>query len=243
MKVGENRVENVLAIVPARGGSKGLPGKNLRLLGGVPLIAHSVRVALESSYITRTICSTDCPAIAEAARKVGAEVPFMRPAELASDSSTDADYAVHAVSWLREHEEWLPEIVVILWPTCPLRRVQDVDGALQVLLADSAADSVVSVLRPSKSPYKMWRKTDQDYLVPLLTSNIFEQYAGPRQRLPEVLAPNGYVHAVRTRALVQSASILGLKTLPFEMDAVHCIDIDTEEDFEIAEAELKLRAE
>lgn len=229
---------HVLAIIPARGGSKGIPRKNLRLLAGEPLLAHSVRAALSSKLVTRTICSTDDPEIAEAARQCGAEVPFMRPAELSGDTATDADYAIHAVTWLRDEQDWLADVVVILWPTCPLRRIEDVDGAIRTLVADPSADSVVSVVRPNKSPYKMWRRTNQGYLVPLLTSDIFEPYAGPRQRLPEVLAPNGYVHVVRATTLLQSASILGLKVLPFEMDSHHNFDIDTEEDFQTAEAEL-----
>ena len=241
MKEIQNKLTNILAVVPARGGSKGLPRKNLRKLAGLPLLAHSLRVAFDSQLVTRVICSTDDPEIAEVAREFGAEVPFMRPVDLASDTATDADYAVHAVSWLDEHEGWKADILVILWPTCPLRRPEDVDGAIQVLLEDSEADSVVSVVPPAKSPYKMWRRTDQTYLTPLLTSGIFEQFAGPRQRLPEVLAPNGYVHVVRADSLLQNRSILGLKTLPFAMAPDHCIDIDTEEDFKIAEAELERR--
>ena len=140
----------------------------------------------------------------------GRRCRFCGPPSWAADASTDADYTIHALEWLRDHQDWLADAVVILWPTCPLRRASDIDGAIQTLLDHPDADSVVSVVPPHKSPYKMWRRTDAGYLVPLLTSNVFEQFAGPRQRLPEVLAPNGYVHVVRAQTVLRSASILGL---------------------------------
>lgn len=231
-----NQEPKILGLIPARGGSKVVPRKNLRMLGNRPLVEYSIREAMSSGCITRTVCSTDDAEIAETARRCGAEVPFLRPAELAGDASTDADYTIHAVEWLRDNEGWLAHLVVILWPTCPLRKTSDIDGAVRMLLDNPDADSVVSVIPPQKSPYKMWRRTDAGYLVPLLTSHVFEQFAGPRQRLPEVLAPNGYVHVVRAETVLQSSSILGFKVLPYEMDAAECIDIDSEEDFKIAEA-------
>jgi N-acylneuraminate cytidylyltransferase len=230
---------NVLGLVPARGGSKGLPRKNLRPLAGLPLVAHSIRHSLGARLITRTVCSTDDPEIAAAARQHGAEVPFMRPADLASDTSTDTDYSRHAVVWLRDNDGWLADVVVILWPTCPARRSADIDGAVQTLLDQPDADAVVSVVAPAKSPYKMWRRTEAGFLVPLLTSSVFEQFAGPRQRLPEVLAPNGYVHVVRAETVLRYKSILGLRTLPYEMARGACIDIDSEEDFAAAETWLQ----
>jgi N-acylneuraminate cytidylyltransferase len=234
-----NADKNVIALIPARGGSKGVPRKNLRSLAGKPLVAHSIERALESGTVTKTVCSTDDEEIAGVARDCGAEVPFLRPPELASDTATDADYAIHAVSWLEENQEWVADFLVILWPTCPLRSSQHIDEAVDLLSKHPDADSVVSVITPAKSPYKMWRMTDQKFLVPLLTSEVFEQYAGPRQRLPKVLAPNGYVHVVRASTLLRSGSILGMKVLPYEMNARHCIDIDTEEDFEVAEAAIR----
>jgi len=230
---------NVLGLVPARGGSKGLPRKNLRPLAGIPLVAHSIRHSLGARLITRTVCSTDDPEIAAVARHHGAEVPFMRPAHLASDVATDADYSWHAVAWLRDNEGWLADVVVILWPTCPARRSADIDGAVQTLLDRPDADAVASVVVPPKSPYKMWRRTDAGFLVPLVTSHVFEQFAGPRQRLPEVLAPNGYVHVVRAEILLRYKSILGHRVLPYEMTPDACIDIDSEEDFAAAEVWLR----
>ena len=205
------------------------------------MVAHSVRVSQACEAISRTICSTDDDEIARTASEYGAEVPFKRPAAMAADTSTDADYALHAVEWLRDNEGWTPDILVILWPTCPLRSAQQVAEAVDILEGDPDADSVVSVVNPAKSPYKMWRRTTSKYLVPLLTSEVFEQFAGPRQRLPEVLAPNGYVHGVRTSTLLRTKSVLGLRVLPYKMDAAECVDIDTEEDLAKAESLLRRR--
>ena len=115
-----NRVPGVLALVPARGGSKGVPRKNLQLLGGRPLVAHAVATGLEATLVTRVVCSTDDPEIAAAARAAGADVPFLRPAELAQDTSEDWPVFVHALDWLQEHEQWVPDVIVNLRPTSPL---------------------------------------------------------------------------------------------------------------------------
>src|ERR671934_1528973 len=122
----------VLAVVPARGGSKGLARKNLRVLAGRPLVAHAVAAGLAAELVDRVVCSTDDPEIAEAARLAGAEVPFMRPPELAQDTSEDLPVFVHALSWLEQHEGWTPDMVVNLRPTSPMRRPSHVDAAIRL---------------------------------------------------------------------------------------------------------------
>lgn len=228
----------ILGLIPARGGSKGIPRKNIRLLAGKPLIAHSIQQAKQSKYITRVICTTEDQEIADIARDWGAEVPFLRPMDLAQDQSTDPDYTLHALEWLRDHEGWLVDIVVILWPTCPTRRSTDIDQALELMFDNPDAHSVVSVVRPDKSPYKMWRRTSTKFVSPLLTSDVFEQFSTSRQRLPEVLAPNGYIHLVRADIVLRDHSILGFKVLPYDMGTEPVIDIDSESDFQRAEAYL-----
>jgi CMP-N,N'-diacetyllegionaminic acid synthase len=231
----------VLGLIPARGGSKGVPRKNVRLLAGKPLVAHSIQQAKDSRYINRVICTTEDPEIADIARDWGAEVPFLRPPELAQDTSTDPDYTFHALEWLRDYEGWLADIVVILWPTCPTRHTIDIDKALELMFENPDAHSVVSVVRPDKSPYKMWRRTTTKFVSPLLTSDVFEQFSTSRQRLPEVLAPNGYIHLVRADIVLRDHSILGFKVMPYDMGTEPIIDIDSESDFQRAEAYLAQR--
>jgi CMP-N-acetylneuraminic acid synthetase len=144
-----------VAIIPARGGSKGIPRKNLRELAGHPLLAWSVAAAEAAETVGRVIVSTDDPEIADVAREYGAETPFVRPAELAADDTRDLPVFQHALGWLAEHEGARPEVVVHLRPTSPLRRAADIDRAVRALAADPAADAVRSVCAPFQNPYKM----------------------------------------------------------------------------------------
>ena len=192
----------ILALIPARGGSKGLPRKNVLPLAGKPLIAHTIATALESETITRTIVSTDDDEIAEAARLHGAELPFMRPAELAADDSLDLEVFEHALSWLAREEGYEPELVVHLRPTNPIRRRERVDDAVRAMLADPQADSLRSVSVPAQTPYKMWRR-DGAYLVPLVgVAGVRDAHSRPRQSLPEVWWQNGYVDVIRPRTVL-----------------------------------------
>ena len=135
---------NVLALIPARGGSKGLPGKNTKDLCGKPLIAHSIDTAKASTQINRIIVTTDDQKIADVAKQYGAELPFMRPAELATDKSLALDAFVHAINWLKDNEGYEADCVVILYPTCPIRNVEDIDNGVKLFL-EKNADSVMCV--------------------------------------------------------------------------------------------------
>ncbi|MEK9195421.1 MAG: acylneuraminate cytidylyltransferase family protein, partial [Patescibacteria group bacterium] len=126
----------ILALIPARGGSKGIPKKNIKLLGGKPLIVWSIEVAKQSRYIDRIIVSTDNEEIAEVARSAGAEVPFLRPAEIAQDLTPDMPVFEHALAWLRENDNFIPEFIVHLRPTGPLRTAKEIDEAIEMLAAD-----------------------------------------------------------------------------------------------------------
>ena len=179
---------DVLALMPARGGSKSIPRKNVLVVGGKPLIAHSIVQARAVKLITRTIVSTDDAEIADVAKAFGAEVPFTRPAEFAQDRSLDLDVFRHALAWLRDHESYRPDLVVHLRPTGPVRRVERIDAAIQMMLDDPAADSLRSVSAPVQSPYKMWR-IDGGRLEPLLRiPGVDEAHSSPRQGLPAVSA-------------------------------------------------------
>jgi len=225
---------SVLALIPARGGSKGIPRKNVRVVAGKPLIAWTIGHALGSQAIDRTIVSTDDAEIAEIARGLGAEVPFMRPAELATDSSPDVDAFRHALDWLREHEGYEPELVVHLRPTCPVRSVYRIDEAVRLIEADPEADSLRSVSWPVQTPYKMWRR-EGPYLEPLLrVEGVREPYNEPRQSLPEVWWQNGYVDIVRARVVLESHSMTGERILAFPVPEP-IVELDYEES--IADAE------
>jgi N-acylneuraminate cytidylyltransferase len=206
----------ILALIPARGGSKGIPGKNLLPLAGRPLIAYSIEQAQRSCYITRVIVSTDDDRIATIARSYGAEVPFIRPAEFAQDLSPDIDVFRHALCWLQEHEGYGPELVVHLRPTGPVRRVELIEQAIECMLQHPEADALRSVSWPIQTPYKMWRRGKDGYLEPLLrVEGLPDSHSMPRQLLPEVFWQNGYVDIMRPRTILQQHSMCGSKVLPF----------------------------
>ena len=206
---------NILALVPARGGSKGIPRKNLLMLAGKPLVAYSIEQALASRYVTRTIVSTDDAEIAEVARKYGADVPFIRPRELAHDLSPDLDVFRHALEWLRDREGYRCELVVHLRPTAPVRRVPLIEDAIEAMLRDPRADSLRSVSQPRQTPYKMWRIVD-GCLEPLLQiAGVAEPHSGPRQVLPDLYRQDGYVDIVRPHVVLELGMMAGHRVLPF----------------------------
>ena len=205
----------VLALIPARGGSKAIPRKNLLKLRGKPLISYSIAQARQSALITRVVVSTDDAEIAAVAREHGAEVPFIRPAEFAGDLSPDYDVFRHALTWLRDEQGYVCDLVVHLRPTGPIRRVSLVDEAIQQMLDHPEADALRSVSWPEQTPYKMWRIAD-GYLQPLLSvEGVAEPYCQPRQGLPEVYWQNGYVDIVRPRTILQMGLMAGRRILPF----------------------------
>jgi N-acylneuraminate cytidylyltransferase len=231
----------VLALIPARGGSKGLPRKNVRELAGKPLIAYSIETALASRWITRTIVSTDDPEIAEAAKRFGAEVPFIRPAEFAQDHSLDIEVFRHALEWLEKEQGYRPELVVHLRPTCPIRNVQLVDRAIQALIDHPEGDSIRSVSLPEQTPYKMWR-IEGDWMKPLLeVPGEKEHFNLPRQKLPRVYWQNGYVDVTRPRNILERNGMSGSRILPLIVDE-EWVDIDYEESLHLAEKMLGERS-
>jgi len=210
-----DKKQEVLALIPARGGSKGIPRKNLLMVAGKPLISYSIQQALASNLVTRTIVSTDDKDIADIACKYGAEVPFMRPSEFASDFSPDIDVFRHALLWLREKEGYECDCVVHLRPTGPVRRVQLIDKAIQLLLDNPHADSVRAVSKAMQTPYKMWHM-ENGLLKPLLSvAGMKESYCQPRQLLPQVYWQNGYVDIVRSGIIIDKGEMCGDRILPF----------------------------
>jgi CMP-N,N'-diacetyllegionaminic acid synthase len=215
----------VLALIPARGGSKSVPRKNLLPVAGKPLIAYSILHAERCPSITRVVVSTDDEEIADVARQHGAEVPFKRPAEAASDTATDFQVFHHALSWLLEHEGYVPELVVHLRPTGPVREAALIERAVQLMLATPEADALRSVGTAEQTPYKMWR-IEGSYLRPLIElSGYPEAHSMPRQKLPTAYWQNGYVDIVRPRTILELESMTGRVVLPFVVEGrIHELD-------------------
>lgn len=219
----------VLAVIAARGGSKALPRKNVLPLGGRPLIAWSVRVALEAACVGRVIVTTDDTEIAEVARAAGAEVPFMRPAELASDTATSADVMAHAIGSIPGHQEAL-----LLQPTSPFRTAPDIDRA-HALWRTSGAPSCVSVCEAIESPWLMFARNDAGRLRRLLA----EPPGGlRRQDLPRAYQLNGALYFVRAAQFLVDHQFLHAGTVGFEMPLERSIDIDTAADLDDARRRL-----
>lgn len=224
----------VLALVTARGGSKGLPRKNVHPFLGRPLIAWSIGAAKAARCVTRTVVTTDDAEIAAVSREWGAEVPFLRPAELAQDLTPDVPVFQHALRWLAEKEGYRPDFVVHLRPTSPLRPRGLIDDGVRQLIDNAGADSVRSVCIPPNNPFKMWRIVD-GRLVPLVESGVREQYNQPRQVLPTVYWQIGALDVTRPHVILDKGSMTGDVVLPAIMETEHAVDIDDIHALRIAE--------
>lgn len=218
------------AIVPARGGSKGVKGKNVRLLGGHPLIAWAIAAGAMAKTIDRVVVSTDSEEIAAVAREYGAEVPFLRPAEFSGDKSPDRDFIVHALDWFKREEGQEPDFLVHLRPTTPLRDPARVDEAVQRILADPAATALRSAHALAESPHKMFQ------IVNGLLTGFFpddhrpEYYNMPRQNFPTAYQPDGYVDVLRSSFVRSGESLHGTRMLGYETPFT--VEVDRPEDFD-----------
>ena len=231
----------VLAIIPARGGSKGLPRKNILALNGHPLLAYSIAAGRQASGVLRTICSTDDREILECAEAYGAEVPFLRPSSLAQDATPDLPLFLHALQWFEEHHQWKPEIVVHLRPTSPIRFPGQVDTAIELLMNNPEATSVRAVCPSPCTPYKMWRPGSQSqegepFMNPLLElPGIPEPFNHPRQELPVTWWQTGGLDVIRVSTILDG-SMTGKNVLPLITDPNYAVDIDGKLGFQVAEA-------
>ncbi len=227
----------VLAIIPARGGSKGLPGKNIKPLLQHPLIAYSILAALESKLINRITVNTDDEEIAAIAKKYGAEIPFMRPAELAEDNSTDLEVFAHQLKWLKENENYVPDLIVQLRPTSPVRFINQIDEAIDKLM-NSDADSIRVITEAPITPFKMWllNENNDAAMEPLLNlKGIKEPYNQPRQNLPVVYWQVGTLDVIKAETITVNNSMSGNKILPLKIQNKFAIDIDDVTSFYKAE--------
>ena len=205
--------KEILALIPARGGSKSIPKKNIVDLGGFPLIAYSIAAAKMSKHISRVIVSTDSAEIATVAKQYGAEVPFMRPAEFATDTAVDFDVVKHALEWLEKNEQEKPEYIVFLRPTTPLRDPVLIDEAIANLLSHAEATCLRSGHEIRESPYKLFGK-EGDYFVGLFPQDPRPEYYNlPRQAFPPVYQPDGYVDIWKRETIMGQDRLHGDKIL------------------------------
>lgn len=222
-----------MAIIPARGGSKGVPGKNIKSLHGFPLIAYSIMAARTCSSIDRVIVSTDCHHIAAVARAYGAEIPFMRPPELAGDRSPDRDFVIHALDWFRDHEGSEPDYLVHLRPTTPLREPEKIADGLGIMLGSKDATSLRSSHELPEPPQKMFTIRNGFYEGFFPDDPRPEYYNLPRQVFPKAYHPNGYIDILLTRHVRSNDSLHGTNILAFETP--YTIEIDGPNDFDLLE--------
>lgn len=228
-----NVQKNVLGVITARGGSKGIPGKNIKLLGGKPLIAYTIEAAKKSKLLTHLIVSTDDEKIAEVCREYGAEVPFLRPAELAADKAPHVPVMQHAVDFIEKRDGIKIDYAVILQPTSPFRTAEDLDGTIQKILDTPEAESAVSVSEmPSQGHPMKAKKLEGDRV----TAYCIPEVEGMRrQDLPVAYRRNGIVYITRRDALMEKGKLYGEFTVGFVTPKERAIDIDVPVDWIVAE--------
>jgi CMP-N,N'-diacetyllegionaminic acid synthase len=226
----------VLAIIPARGGSKGVYRKNIKQLNGTPLIEYTIQAAKQSSLITRYMVSTEDEEIADVSRSAGADVPFLRPKSLAQDDSKVIDTCMFVLEKLKQDEGYEPNIVILLQPTSPLRKAHHLDEAIRLYIKKSA-DSVLSVCEVEHPPSLLLKISQNGgELIPLLNR---EEMFKNRQEFEKTYTLNGAIYVFSPHFLREELSFYGEKTYPYLMSVEESIDIDTEIDFELASILLK----
>lgn len=228
--------QEILAIIPARGGSKGVARKNIKLLSGKPLIAYTIEAALKSKYITRTVISTEDEEIAKIAAGFGGQVPFLRPKELATDTSTTAECVLHLLNTLKAREGYEPDYICLLQCTSPLRTAEHIDEGMEKLL-HSEKDGCISVCEAEVNPY--WTKVfEGDSLKPFMKEGL---EINRRQDLPRIFRLNGAFYILKTEVFLKNRSFAEGDLTGYIMDGESSVDIDSIMDFEIAELILQKR--
>jgi len=226
-----DETKKILCIIPARSGSKGIPDKNIMDFKGKPLLSWSIQQAQQCKYNMKIIVSTDSEKYAEISKQYGAETPFIRPDKISGDTSTDFECIKHCVDWLKEKENYEPDIILHLRPTQPCRKVEDINMAIEVFISNrDKYDSLRSVIAVEKSPYKMYLINNEE-LTPLFNevNNIKEPYNQARQILPQCYLHNGYIDILNADIL-KNDTISGSRIYPFVMNMDNNIDIDAKKD-------------
>ena len=231
-------IKKIIALIPARGGSKGVPRKNIKILYKKPLISYSIEEGLKSKYIERVFVSTEDSEIAKISKNYNSEV-IERPFVYAQDDSHRRETIKHALSWLEQKENYFPDIIVFLQPTSPLRTTEDIDKALMIFF-NNKCDSVVSVCESKESPY--WTLSiEKEFIEPLFGWEFFLEKR--RQDLPKTFSLNGAIYITSTEKFLENNNLFNKKTLPYIMPPERSIDIDQDIDFKLAEDILRKRNE
>ena len=221
------------AIVPARSGSKGVKNKNLKCLKGYPILAYAIAAAKLTKDISRIIVSTDSDYYAAVAKYYGGEVPFLRPAEISGDRSTDFEFMEHAISWLADNEGVLPEYFAHLRPTYPLREISVISDAIQRMRGDEGATSLRSAHLASNTPYKWFNMREDGYFKCIKEGLTLDEANNPRQAFPDVYIPDGYVDLLRTKFIIENLLLHGNRMIGFVVPGG--VDIDAMKDIEYLE--------
>ena len=218
--------KKILAVIVARGGSKGVLRKNIKLAGGKPLIAWMIDTAKKSKHIDKLILSSEDDEIIKVAETFGCHAPFVRPAEFAQDKSSASDVIIHALNQIQGFE-----YVMLLQPTSPLTIAKDIDGCIDLCI-NSNAQSVVSVSEPKKNPYWTFTMKENNKLVPVFEQKYFNQR---RQDLPEVYIPTGAIYMADSKWFLKNKSFYSDSTLGYVIPKERSLDIDSELDFKVFE--------
>jgi len=224
---------DIITIIPARSGSKGLPDKNIRLLAEKPLIAFSIMAAKKSKLIDRVIVSTDSKKYAAVAKEYGAEVPFYRPKKIAVDDSTDFEFIKHAIDWLNYNENYQPDFVINLRPVTPLRDPSLIDEAIKTLINSPESTSLRSVHEMPETAYKMC-EVEKGFLKTICHGSFDHDSANmPRQAFPKTFTPNGYIDVMRTQFIYKNNLLYGNRVKAFITPISY--EVDTIDDFHLLE--------
>lgn len=228
--------KTILSIIPARKGSKGILNKNIKELGGKPLISWTIIEAKKSKFIDRLIITTDSDEIAKIGREEGAEIPFIRPAEISQDNSTATEVILHTLQWFYKNDKSY-DYFIYLQPTSPLRKVDQIDQALKLIISDERSDSLVSVSAPSKHPYWMKRINNNGFLEDFFkTDKLYNN----RQELPQVYTVNGAIYISKWDVFLEDNSFYKGNCLPFIIEGNSSIDLDTIDDWNYAEYMIRI---
>jgi CMP-N,N'-diacetyllegionaminic acid synthase len=228
----------VLCIIPARGGSKGIPGKNIKLLNGKPLLAYTAEIALQSKHLSEVILSSEDPVVIGVAKALGIKVPFVRPTELALDDTPTIDVLVHALQWF-ENQNSLFDAVCLLQVTSPFRTVAFLDKAITKFI-DSGCDSLISVQKVPHEYNPHWTfEVNPEGNLKIATGE--EKIISRRQELPEAYHRDGSIYITKTEVLLQQRSLYGKSTTFIESSSEFYVNIDTVNDWEKAEQMIKKR--
>ena len=227
---------NVIALIPARGGSKRIPNKNIKLLNGKPLIAYSIELALKSPLIERVIVSTDSMEIARIAKTYNAEVPFLRPSQFAGDTVGDFPVFKHLIDFLKAEENYSPDIILNLRPTAPLRNEDDIRNIIDKFTESNTFDSVRSVTKVEgvHHPYWMFEKDNEGLGIPVIPEKSIKKYY-QSQLLPPVFRLNGVVDGIKTSNITNYNNLYGNRMVISEIPESRSHDIDTLSDFQFVE--------